>query len=128
MLIRIARRSVLALALVLWFSVIASAQAMQASGLKQVQAILQEKMRLTPTQRKLDSHIHFTAQAASGALTVGMIPAVPNMVTMLQFEPQGTVHVDIQATVTPDRKSTRLNSSHLGISYAVFCLKKKITK
>src|SRR5205814_10176902 len=26
-----------------------------------------------------------------------------------------------------DRKSTRLNSSHLGISYAVFCLKKKKT-
>src|SRR5947199_7315358 len=26
---------------------------------------------------------------------------------------------------TPDRKSTRLNSSHLGSSYAVFCLKKK---
>src|SRR5256885_11059252 len=26
---------------------------------------------------------------------------------------------------TPDRKSTRLNSSHLVISYAVFCLKKK---
>src|ERR1039458_7103415 len=24
-----------------------------------------------------------------------------------------------------DRKSTRLNSSHLGVSYAVFCLKKK---
>src|SRR5438045_7986944 len=27
-----------------------------------------------------------------------------------------------------DRKSTRLNSSHLGISYAVFCLKKKKEK
>src|SRR5256885_12299277 len=27
---------------------------------------------------------------------------------------------------TKDRKSTRLNSSHLVISYAVFCLKKKI--
>src|SRR5262245_63451831 len=27
--------------------------------------------------------------------------------------------------VWTDRKSTRLNSSHLGISYAVFCLKKK---
>src|SRR5690625_6378950 len=25
----------------------------------------------------------------------------------------------------PDRKSTRLNSSHVAISYAVFCLKKK---
>src|SRR5438045_8111706 len=30
----------------------------------------------------------------------------------------------LTATVQ-DRKSTRLNSSHLGISYAVFCLKKK---
>src|SRR5258705_4694188 len=31
-----------------------------------------------------------------------------------------------QTTISPvDRKSTRLNSSHLGISYAVFCLKKK---
>src|SRR5471030_3446049 len=29
---------------------------------------------------------------------------------------------------TRDRKSTRLNSSHLGISYAVFCLKKKKNK
>src|SRR5437899_6163917 len=29
------------------------------------------------------------------------------------------------ASVARDRKSTRLNSSHLGISYAVFCLKKK---
>src|ERR1022692_5063530 len=28
----------------------------------------------------------------------------------------------------PDRKSTRLNSSHLVISYAVFCLKKKKQK
>src|SRR5438045_8371026 len=27
--------------------------------------------------------------------------------------------------IVQDRKSTRLNSSHLGISYAVFCLKKK---
>src|SRR5262245_54136647 len=32
--------------------------------------------------------------------------------------------VDV-ALITQDRKSTRLNSSHLGISYAVFCLKKK---
>src|SRR5258705_8268265 len=28
-------------------------------------------------------------------------------------------------SIHQDRKSTRLNSSHLGISYAVFCLKKK---
>src|SRR5205085_12072079 len=30
--------------------------------------------------------------------------------------------------VSSDRKSTRLNSSHSQISYAVFCLKKKITR
>src|SRR3712207_8558046 len=46
-----------------------------------------------------------------------------------------TADLDPQATLTiwsrrrpktvPDRKSTRLNSSHANISYAVFCLKKK---
>src|SRR2546427_7028351 len=36
-------------------------------------------------------------------------------------------HVEAEAAEThPDRKSTRLNSSHSQISYAVFCLKKKI--
>src|SRR3712207_7225663 len=30
--------------------------------------------------------------------------------------------------ILPDRKSTRLNSSHANISYAVFCLKKKKKK
>src|SRR3712207_7379727 len=38
-------------------------------------------------------------------------------------------HVDLQLytgrTLDIDRKSTRLNSSHANISYAVFCLKKK---
>src|SRR2546426_7984006 len=30
----------------------------------------------------------------------------------------------LEVYISPDRKSTRLNSSHLVISYAVFCLKK----
>src|SRR3712207_8361202 len=34
----------------------------------------------------------------------------------------------IQPTSSSDRKSTRLNSSHANISYAVFCLKKKTTQ
>src|SRR5438445_1281034 len=34
----------------------------------------------------------------------------------------------VAPTCTLDRKSTRLNSSHANISYAVFCLKKKNTK
>src|SRR5438045_5954783 len=36
--------------------------------------------------------------------------------------------VTIAGIISLDRKSTRLNSSHLGISYAVFCLKKKKKK
>src|SRR3712207_6917696 len=39
-----------------------------------------------------------------------------------QVEAQRTVQ---QRVVLVDRKSTRLNSSHANISYAVFCLKKK---
>src|SRR5688500_19385468 len=38
--------------------------------------------------------------------------------------PQNTFFSDQKKSI--DRKSTRLNSSHLVISYAVFCLKKKI--
>src|SRR3712207_7228483 len=37
----------------------------------------------------------------------------------------GLVH--LKERVSQDRKSTRLNSSHANISYAVFCLKKKTT-
>src|SRR5205814_6949258 len=36
-----------------------------------------------------------------------------------------TLFAELQVLNGKDRKSTRLNSSHLGISYAVFCLKKK---
>src|SRR5262245_65115024 len=43
------------------------------------------------------------------------------------IDPGSACRAAISSSVgrTPDRKSTRLNSSHLGISYAVFCLKKK---
>src|SRR5437660_7224432 len=36
------------------------------------------------------------------------------------------VYLLIRERSAPDRKSTRLNSSHVAISYAVFCLKKKL--
>src|SRR5690554_7109692 len=44
--------------------------------------------------------------------------------------PSGTLDekADINYLTQPDRKSTRLNSSHVRISYAVFCLKKKINE
>src|SRR3712207_7747440 len=42
-----------------------------------------------------------------------------------QRERRDDAHPDVQQTHQRDRKSTRLNSSHANISYAVFCLKKK---
>src|SRR5437899_7263627 len=51
---------------------------------------------------------------------------VPAPVAMLKL-PLPLALADNPVAMLPplDRKSTRLNSSHLGISYAVFCLKKK---
>src|SRR5947207_6270478 len=44
------------------------------------------------------------------------------------FEAHTGVNLIIDDTPEADRKSTRLNSSHTVISYAVFCLKKKKNK
>src|SRR3712207_7509845 len=38
---------------------------------------------------------------------------------------EGLIQIDAAVNPGKDRKSTRLNSSHANISYAVFCLKKK---
>src|SRR5262245_65276473 len=48
----------------------------------------------------------------------------PHLVRLSQRK-QGAPRADPLRPPRADRKSTRLNSSHLGISYAVFCLKKK---
>src|SRR5436309_11517090 len=42
-----------------------------------------------------------------------------------ELQAEGVWDDPIVTEVKPDRKSTRLNSSHVKISYAVFCLKKK---
>src|SRR5699024_12146827 len=46
-------------------------------------------------------------------------------VTETDAEPIKKSGIDFQVARKSDRKSTRLNSSHVSISYAVFCLKKK---
>src|SRR5215212_8368519 len=75
------------------------------------------------TQKTLDVHLmiapvdpHLEAFAKAGADIITVhVEAGPHL------------HRSLQAirALGKDRKSTRLNSSHLGISYAVFCLKKK---
>src|SRR5690606_13299143 len=65
--------------------------------------------------------IQWNDQVATGdggstyQLTLPWFPAVPGHVDMTGIIKSGAA----------DRKSTRLNSSHVKISYAVFCLKKK---
>src|SRR3712207_7463551 len=67
-------------------------------------------------------------QARVGAAVVGHL----HRVDVGQAEPAQGVRLGVSAEEHPegavddvDRKSTRLNSSHANISYAVFCLKKK---
>src|SRR5690625_6922617 len=56
----------------------------------------------------------------------------PNSYATFLRRAEGTtvdvLHNGRRLRVATDRKSTRLNSSHVAISYAVFCLKKKTTK
>src|SRR3712207_8831272 len=63
-------------------------------------------------------------------ITVGVRNCIPVDVTVCAHE-RHPAFLDVEvllargAHVDEDRKSTRLNSSHANISYAVFCLKKK---
>src|SRR3712207_7853078 len=53
----------------------------------------------------------------------GLVPALHDRAVHLADRREGAL---VDAQTRRDRKSTRLNSSHANISYAVFCLKKKI--
>src|SRR5256885_11422814 len=53
------------------------------------------------------------------------LPVVPGLRVLVAAEGVGDV---LRPEGQQDRKSTRLNSSHLVISYAVFCLKKKTSQ
>src|SRR5256885_8278052 len=62
----------------------------------------------------------FTVEAALAGNDLTTFPDFPAEIRA----PAGTTY-GVSAFQIQDRKSTRLNSSHLVISYAVFCLKKK---
>src|SRR3712207_8515168 len=64
-------------------------------------------------------------QPAGAALRVGDPDPPPGL--RLPLEGEGVPLVRRTLLGVEDRKSTRLNSSHANISYAVFCLKKKHT-
>src|SRR5437899_3979065 len=64
---------------------------------------------------------HGAAYHCGSLKEIGIVPDA-----IIECTEVGQVIADsIHVIGSGDRKSTRLNSSHLGISYAVFCLKKK---
>src|SRR2546426_6512484 len=71
-----------------------------------------------------DSHAH-AALIELRAGRMDPLAAESRVRSLLANDPAADV---LYFTLGKDRKSTRLNSSHLVISYAVFCLKKKKKK
>src|SRR5471030_3234191 len=67
----------------------------------------------------------FNDTATTEIYTLSLHDALPISAIQPIVREAGGTFTDWQGRPTIDRKSTRLNSSHLGISYAVFCLKKK---
>src|SRR5947199_2445926 len=70
-----------------------------------------------PPRSTLFPYTTLFRSVVSGETTAADTYATSSLLTSSFNRPRSTGLVD--------RKSTRLNSSHLGISYAVFCLKKK---
>src|SRR2546430_6612342 len=66
-----------------------------------------------------------SAQRAEGWLSPETLAAVAAHLRVPRSEVWGVASHYPELRHTQDRKSTRLNSSHSQISYAVFCLKKK---
>src|SRR5690606_42128108 len=81
-----------------------------------------DDLRSFPTRRSSD---------LAKRLTDGASVAIKLLRTALAQDPRATDRLRREAQALglswQDRKSTRLNSSHVKISYAVFCLKKKNT-
>src|SRR5438067_5470411 len=58
-------------------------------------------------------------------LLSGVLSIVPGTAALILVAYHANLLDTVDPTTAADRKSTRLNSSHVSISYAVFCLKKK---
>src|SRR5258705_6104819 len=82
-----------------------------------------------PPAGAIDTYTETSGSQGDGNFTVGPEYTTDKDLTDLG-NPKGkyfefTMKLADSKIFRGDRKSTRLNSSHLGISYAVFCLKKK---
>src|SRR5258708_24930387 len=73
---------------------------------------------------KVPCGVVWTRQCSMGGVGLGTGLAAAALLTAT-LSGCGSGDSTVAKTPQPDRKSTRLNSSHQIISYAVFCLKKK---
>src|SRR3974390_3643556 len=71
------------------------------------------------------SFFFFNDTATTEIYTLSLHDALPIYWPTVRETGTASPEIMLSSTVSLDRKSTRLNSSHLYISYAVFCLKKK---
>src|SRR5438034_7077412 len=78
--------------------------------------------------KSLDGGLTWTLALARGAPSVGCLDLVIRTDQPSDYLFAACGANSDQAVIFRDRKSTRLNSSHTVISYAVFCLKKKKTE
>src|SRR5207249_9007304 len=92
-------------------------------------SVVHRDLHSFPTRRSSDLllawlGISWLGSSGGGQPASGARSAKPSA----QAAYQSANHGSPAASGTIDRKSTRLNSSHVSISYAVFCLKKKKKK
>src|SRR3712207_7896599 len=77
------------------------------------------------SRRLAEQHAHARADVGDAVLGIDR-PQPANAALLIFLEQQARAFaLGADVGVGLDRKSTRLNSSHANISYAVFCLKKK---
>src|SRR5206468_11095689 len=84
-------------------------------------------LELKALQERVGITFLYVTHDQEEALTMSDRLAVMNAGRIVQTGTPREVYEEPADTYVADRKSTRLNSSHDQISYAVFCLKKKQT-
>src|ERR1039458_10686470 len=80
--------------------------------------------RIMPLERP-SSRLFFNDTATTEIYTLSLHDALPISIQGFMTPAVHDFRCPVSEEPFRDRKSTRLNSSHLGISYAVFCLKKE---
>src|SRR5699024_11690669 len=93
--------------------------------------VLNIKQLNQPCAFHLQQLIPFSLHSSpTNSLIVTVVPSFGTLVNSILPPCASTISFEIESPnpappLSRDRKSTRLNSSHVSISYAVFCLKKK---